>query len=78
MENETILAIVSIILGAVGIAIPIFTLFIPCFAAIIIGFIAYAKEKNLGLIGVILGIVGVIINGLMVAYIIPPFYGLLG
>ncbi|MHA1380945.1 MAG: hypothetical protein ACTSRG_21470 [Candidatus Helarchaeota archaeon] len=77
MEKERICSIVAIILGALGLLVPIFTLFIPCFAALILGFYAFSKEDNLGIIGFILGIVGIIINALMVALIIPPYYGLI-
>ncbi|MHA1298893.1 MAG: hypothetical protein ACTSO9_05555 [Candidatus Helarchaeota archaeon] len=77
MENERIISIISIILGVLGIIVPLITFFIPCFIALILGFYAYSKDDNLGLIGVTLGCVGIVINALMLAYIIPPYYGII-
>ncbi|NVM01212.1 MAG: hypothetical protein HWN67_02675 [Candidatus Helarchaeota archaeon] len=74
MEKETTISIIAIILGALGLVFPIF---IPCFIAIILGFYAYSNDENLGLIGLILGAVGVVINALMFAGVIPWFYGII-
>ena len=73
MENETIISIIAIILGGIGLFIP----FITCFPALILGFYSYSKEDKLGLVGVILGAVGIVISALVVLYIIPPFFGLI-
>ncbi|MFX0134784.1 MAG: hypothetical protein ACFFDN_14175 [Candidatus Hodarchaeota archaeon] len=77
MEKETAISIIAIISGAIGLILPILTLFIPCFIAIILGFYAYANNENLGLIGLILGALGVVVNALMVVGIIEPLYGLI-
>ncbi len=74
MEKETTISIIAIILGAIGLIFPIF---IPCFIALILGFYAYANNENLGLIGLILGALGVVINALMFAGVIPWFYGII-
>lgn len=74
MEKDTIIAIIAIVSGAIGL---IFPPFILGFVAIILGFYLYSKDNKLGLIGLILGVVGIIINTLMIIGIVPWFYGLI-
>ena len=73
MEKETIISIVAIILGAIGLFFP----FVFGFPALILGFYAYSKDEMLGLVGFILGTVGLVINALMVMGVIPWFFGLI-